>query len=296
MIKVDNKNYTGRKYLLTNLRADEKAIMKAGGFLKTFAIYSPIKDTVTKVYYDTPDAYFQSIGIIININQYKGKDKAELILRYDSPTERINFLNDIPDTFIFRIDKFKKINSMYEELEDYLIQLYPTGFGTDIKDKIKALKPYLKVNKKRKRYKVVNPNGLKVIMSFEESKFYNRFNGNNSVKLDVLELRLDSDFARTIKLFQNFEHELILQDTSIIKLEHSDLFIGQEYLGIKLNLTERVGSLNTTQKSLKSIKQLKSGKTDIKSTNNNNQNKQTSKNETENTKPKKKGFFSFFKK
>ena len=167
MIKVDNKNYTGRKYLLTNLRADEKAIMKAGGFLKTFAIYSPIKDTVTKVYYDTPDAYFQSIGIIININQYKGKDKAELILRYDSPTERINFLNDIPDTFIFRIDKFKKINSMYEELEDYLIQLYPTGFGTDIKDKIKALKPYLEVNKKRKRYKVVNPNGVKVIMSFE---------------------------------------------------------------------------------------------------------------------------------
>ena len=105
----------------------------------------------------------------------------------------------------------------------------PNGIGVEPIEVVKLLKLKISIKKKRERYRVIHSNGLKVILSFEQSVYSNAKHAK--VKLNILELRLDSPYE-TSALFQKFMQELRLAEVRMIKTKHSDLFIGQDYLDI----------------------------------------------------------------
>ena len=76
------ENYVGSKFLIENYKDVQKNIIKTSNFLRNFGVSSIIKDVMEKTYYDTDDMFFCKIGITISINTYKGRNYADLIVRY----------------------------------------------------------------------------------------------------------------------------------------------------------------------------------------------------------------------
>ena len=228
---VRRANYLGQKYLLTNLKIDIKSTLRADGILRTYGISAPRFDTVKKFYFDTPDMFFRKNGINISLNEYSTKGYSDIIVRYDSTQERIAFISNLPDTFIKKIRKTDKIDKHYDYMATAILELVPKGLHADIFEVIKLIRPILQVTKKRQRYRIINNNGLKMVFSFEKN-LYKSLTHKQSIKLQTLEVRLESPQIKTEQLFAEFLHKLHLQEAMFIKLEKSDLFIGQEYLDI----------------------------------------------------------------
>ena len=223
------ENYVGSKFLIENYKDVEKNIMKTSNILRNFAVGSLIKDVMEKTYYDTDDMFFCKLGVTISLNTYKGRNYADLIVRYEGNNSRIMFISDIPDTFIRRIGKKESISRHYEYIASVILELIPTGISVEPLEMVRRIKPRLHVVKKRERYRVINSNGLKVIISFEQCVYENT--KHTKVKLNILELRLDSP-NNTAKNFEKFVHDLQLAEYRLIKTKDGDLFIGQEYLDI----------------------------------------------------------------
>lgn len=223
------ENYVGEKYLIENYKDIQKNILKTSNVLKNYGVSTPLKDVVVKNYYDTDDLFFRKLGINISVNIYKGRPYADLVVRYDSEQERIQFISDIPDTYIKKIGKKDHISKHFEYIATAIGELMPNGIGVEPIEVVKLLKLKISIKKKRERYRVIHSNGLKVILSFEQSVYSNA--KRQKVKLNILELRLDSPYE-TSTLFQKFMQELRLAEVRMIKTKHSDLFIGQDYLDI----------------------------------------------------------------
>ena len=223
------ENYVGEKYLIESYKDIQKNILKTSNVLKNYGVSTPLKDVVVKNYYDTDDLFFRKLGINISVNIYKGRPYADLVVRYDSEQERIQFISDIPDTYIKKVGKKDHISKHFEYIATAIGELMPSGIGVEPIEVVKLLKLKISIKKKRERYRVIHSNGLKVILSFEQSVYSNAKHAK--VKLNILELRLDSPYE-TSTLFQKFMQELRLAEVRMIKTKHSDLFIGQDYLDI----------------------------------------------------------------
>lgn len=223
------ENYVGSKFLIENYKDVQKNIIKTSNFLRNFGVSSIIKDVMEKTYYDTDDMFFCKIGVTISINTYKGRNYADLIVRYEGDNSRIMFISDIPDTFIKKIGRKDNISKHYEYIASVILELIPNGISVEPLEMVRRIKAKLIVTKKRERYRVINSNGLKVILSFEQCVYQN--SKRAKVKLNILELRLDSP-NDTTKKFEKFVHDLQLVEYRLIKTKDGDLFIGQEYLDI----------------------------------------------------------------
>ena len=223
------ENYVGDKFLIENYKDIQKNILHTSNVLKNFGVSSPLKDVVEKKYYDTNDLFFRKVGINISINVYKSRPYADLVVRYDSEQKRIQFISNIPDTFIKKVGKKDTIDKHFEYIASTILELIPNGISVEPLEKVRQVKLKLTVKKKRERYRVIHSNGLKVILSFEQRVYMN--SKRNKVKLNILELRLDSP-KETAPLFDKFVHDLQLAEYRLIKTKHSDLFIGQDYLDI----------------------------------------------------------------
>ena len=223
------ENYVGSKFLIENYKDVQKNIIKTSNFLRNFGVSSIIKDVMEKTYYDTDDMFFCKIGITISINTYKGRNYADLIVRYEGDNSRIMFISDIPDTFIKSIRRKNNISKQQEYIASVILELIPNGISVEPLEMVRRIKAKLIVTKKRERYRVINSNGLKVILSFEQCVYQN--SKRAKVKLNILELRLDSP-NDTTKEFEKFVHDLQLVEYRLIKTKDGDLFIGQEYLDI----------------------------------------------------------------
>lgn len=228
---VRRANYVGNKFLLTKLKKDRKETLRFSGIMKTFDVSSPRKDKVTKYYYDTPNLFFRKNGINISKNVYSDKSYCDIVVRYDSTVTRIAFLSDMPDTFIKKISKRDDISKHYNYIATAMLELVPKGLNADAFDVIRNVRPVLVVRKKRERYRIINNAGLKLMFSFEKNVYYAPLN-KTSQKLDMLEIRLESP-SKTEEMYHNFIHKLHLQQAMFLKLPHSDLFIGQEYLDLE---------------------------------------------------------------
>ena len=99
------ENYVGEKYLIESYKDIQKNILKTSNVLKNYGVSTTLKDVVVKNYYDTDDLFFRKLGINISVNIYKGRPYADLVVRYDSEQERIQFISDIPDTYIKKVGK-----------------------------------------------------------------------------------------------------------------------------------------------------------------------------------------------
>ena len=225
-----NENYVGEKYLIENYKEIKNNIVKTSGILKNFGVNPPLKDVVEKKYYDTDDLFFRQLGVNISVNVYKSRSYADLVVRYDSDKIRFQFLSDIPDTFIKKIGKKDLISQHFEYIAQVILELIPNGISIEPMEKVQLIQLKLIIKKKRERYRIINSRGLKIIFSFEQSVYMNQ--KRNKVKLNMLELRLDSPVHKTGEMFEKFIHDLRITEHRLIKLKRSDLFIGQEYLDI----------------------------------------------------------------
>lgn len=223
------ENYVGEKFLIENYKDIQRNILKTSNLLKNYGVSSPLKDVLEKDYYDTNDMFFRKVGINISINIYKNRPYADLVVRYDSDHKRIQFISDIPDTFIKKVGKKDSISKHFEYIASAVLELIPNGISVEPLEMVRLIKLKLIVKKKRERYRIIHSNGLKVIFSFEQSLYMNA--KRDKVKLNILELRMDSP-NETSALFDKFLHELQLAEYRLIKAPRSDLFIGQDYLDI----------------------------------------------------------------
>ena len=107
--------------------------------------------------------------------------------------------------------------------------MLPNGINVDALEAVRKIKTKLIVTKKRDRYRVINSKGFKVILSFEQSIYQNV--KKDKVKLNILELRLDSP-ASTIPYYEQFVHDLLIEEFRLIKVAENDLTIGKDYLNI----------------------------------------------------------------
>ncbi len=228
---VRRANYYGERFLLTNLKKDKKSTLRFSGVLKTFDVSEPKKDKLTKFYYDTPNLFFRKNGINISRNVYSDKSYCDLVVRYDSSVSRIPFLSDLPDTFIKKINKNESLEKHYNYIATAILELIPKGLNADAFDVIRIVKPILVVKKVRERYRIISNTGLKMMFSFEKNEYRSTKN-NGKIKMDMLEIRLESP-NKTKELFFDFVHKLQLQEAMFIKQQHSDLFIGQDYLDLE---------------------------------------------------------------
>lgn len=224
------ENYVGQKYLIEDYKDIQKNILKTSNVLRNFGISLNVKDTVEKHFYDTDDMFFYRLGITISLNSYKGRPYTDLVVRYeDGDQGRIKFISDIPDTFIRKVGKKDSISKHFEYIASVILELIPNGISVEPLEMVRLLKLKLKVTKKRERYRIINSNGLKIILSFDQCVYANT--AKAKVKLNILELRLDSP-SKTAPLFERFVRDLQIAEYRMIKTQDSDFFIGQEYVDV----------------------------------------------------------------
>ncbi len=223
------ESYTGNKFLIEDYKSVYKNIMKTSPLLKNYGVSSSLRDKIIKTFYDTDDMFFSNKGINISTNVYKNRSYADLVIRFNNQVKRIEFLNNLPDTFIKKIGKKDKIYNYFEFIANAVLELLPNGINVDALEAVRKIKTKLIVTKKRDRYRVINSKGFKVILSFEQSIYQNV--KKDKVKLNILELRLDSP-ASTIPYYEQFVHDLLIEEFRLIKVAENDLTIGKDYLNI----------------------------------------------------------------
>ncbi len=216
-------NYLASKYLLDNLKKDKMKILH-GQFLKGYGISLYGRDFEQKTYYDTQDTFFNKVGITININKIKGASKAELVVRFNNKARRIQFLDNIPDTFAIPIGLHSGIADNVDFITSAIYELIPNGISADVKALLATARPVMVVEKKRERYRAINASGLKVIMSFTLGTYSNKINGVKQ-KLEMLELEAN---ARMQEPFENFNKLLTFEFANLIRTQPSDLDVALE--------------------------------------------------------------------
>lgn len=221
-------NYFGSKLLIDNMKVYKEDVLNKNPLLKTFLVSHHTKDVVTKTYYDTPDNFFLNSGINIHLNIIKGKPTAELVIRYDSVKERINFLVDMPETFSMQLSAKDNIRNHLDDIAYAVNEIVPSGLYTNVDEKVRELMPFIVAKKKRDRYKAVSNSGLKMILSFDNTE-YSSPRARHKVDMDLLEISSESDRSLA-KDYDDFIKNIILEKPYLVKLKNSDLFIGVEYL------------------------------------------------------------------
>lgn len=220
-------NYLGTKFLLDNLKKDKQNIFKTSETLKSYSIEYINKDVLQKTYYDTPDFYLHQHGIVININVLKGKTKAELVVRYESEKQRIEFLSDIPDTFAIEISAKDSIYSHAEFIADAISELLPYGIEVDGINIVKQCGKVFQIEKKRENYRVINIQGLKCTFSFSTA-IYKACLNKNVYKTELLEI--DSNTVNKSVDYNTLRKLMVFEFPKLVETDHSDFLIAKKNL------------------------------------------------------------------
>lgn len=221
-------NYLGTKFLLDNLKKDKQLILKTSNVLKSYSVQFLSKDVLYKAYYDTPDFYLQSKGIVININSFKGKNIAELVVRYESDKKRIEFLSNIPDTFAKDIPAKSSFKSHTEFIKDAIQNLMPYGIEVDVEKLIKQCIPVFEIEKKRESYRAININGLKCTLSFTSAIYTNKQAKKSNYKVELFEV--DSETINKATDYELFTKILVFEFPKLVETDHSDFLIAKNNL------------------------------------------------------------------
>ncbi len=210
-------NYLAAKYTVDNLKKDKNKILH-GSCLNGYGVSLYGKDYQTKTYYDTQDAFFYQVGITININKIKNI-RTELVVRYNGVSDRIEFLSDIPDTFVLNIKPNSSIREHIDFITSAIYELIPNGISTDVKKMLQTIKPIMVVEKKRERHRAINANGFKTIISFTQAVYHNNLSRVRQ-KTELVEL----ESANHLKSkFMEFNKLLTFEFTNLIKVPAGDL-------------------------------------------------------------------------
>ena len=218
-------NYLNSKFLLSNLKADKREILR-GSLLASFSVGSLGTENVVVQYYDTKDFFFAEKGI--NIYTKASKTKKELIIRYDSEqVSRIEFLKNTPNFFLMEIGVKEDINKYYQQITDAVYKVFPTGLNVNIEDYLRNSSTQVRILKKAEAYRVVNNNGLKVTISFENCEYQN---ANSRAKFSQQILDVVCDSYRLKDKFEPFLRDIIINHPKLIKLKANELTIARDNL------------------------------------------------------------------
>ena len=218
-------NFLNGRFLLNNIKADRGAILKSN-LLSTFSVGPLGSSNIEKIYYDTGDFFFAEKGI--NIYTISDKTSKELVIRYDSEqVTRIEFLKNIPNFFKLKIGKDDSINKYYDEINDAIYKVYPTGLNVNIEEYLRISKPQIKILKKRDSYRVVNNRGLKMTLSFDAGEYLKV--GTRS-KFSQSTLDIVGDNAKEKDDFNAFLRDIVLDYPKIIKIQSNELTVARNSL------------------------------------------------------------------
>ena len=218
-------NFLNGRFLLNNIKADRGAILKSN-LLSTFSVGPLGSSNIEKIYYDTGEFFFAEKGI--NIYTISDKTSKELVIRYDSEqVTRIEFLKNIPNFFKLKIGKDDSINKYYDEINDAIYKVYPTGLNVNIEEYLRISKPQIKILKKRDSYRVVNNRGLKMTLSFDACEYLKV--GTRS-KFSQCTLEIVGDSAKEKDDFNAFLRDIVLDYPKIIKIQSNELTVARNSL------------------------------------------------------------------
>ena len=213
-------NYLGAKYFLDNLKKDKPRILRSE-LLRGYSVTLYDKSTTVKTYYDTQDCFFNQVGLTININKLSN-NKGELVVRFNSATNRIEFLSNIPDTFAKEVNPKSTVRDHIDFITNAIYDLIPNGISADVKQMLRTARPIMVAEKKRERYRLINANGFKTILSFSNSTYSNYLNRVRR-KVEILELESNSNNPQYFPVFQK---QLLFEFPTLIQTETSDLNVG----------------------------------------------------------------------
>lgn len=227
MESLEKKNFLDAKFSLDNLKKQKEAILKNPVTFVGFDRLGVNKDVMIKEYYDTPDFFLQAHGVTVNKNSIKGEKMAELVVRFDTGRERIQFLSDIPDTFSLEIPAKDSIYKYSEFIANSISSLVPSGLNVDLLRLANTITKICTVKKNREMYKFINITGLKINFTFEKVEFDSSISRAKEV-VDMLEITsLDLDKCDE---YNAFVKKVSFNNPTIIKLKNSDILLAQDYL------------------------------------------------------------------
>lgn len=222
---VQVANFLNGRFLISNMKADKKAIL-TGTLLSSYSLDFLCKGKNEKIYYDTPDFFFADKGINI-YTVFDGLSK-ELVIRYDSAqVQRIEFLKNIPNFFKMKINKNDTIHQYYEQINEAIYKVFPTGLHVNIEDVLRKCSPQVRILKKRESYRVVNNTGLKTTISFDECQY---IKVNTKAKYSQPTLDVVADAFKDKSEFDNFLHLIIRDYPQLIKLNNNELSVARSNL------------------------------------------------------------------
>ena len=223
---VQVANFLNGRFLVNNIKTDRSALLK-GSLLSTYSVGPLGSSNVEKIYFDTDDFFFAEKGINI-YTSYISKASKELIIRYDSEqVSRIEFLKNIPNFFKIKISKDEDISKYYNEINEAIYKVFPTGLGVNIEEYLRKSKPQVKILKKRDSYRVVNNKGLKMTLSFDECEYQ-----KVGTKQKFMQSTLDvvGDNFKQKDDFKQFLKNLILDYPKLIKIQSNELTVARSNL------------------------------------------------------------------
>lgn len=224
LVKVSN--FINGRFLLSNLKADRKAILKSS-LLASYSVDALGSNYNEKYYYDTEDYFFADKGLNICTVNINGKQK-ELVIRYDSElVKRVEFLKNIPSYFKIKMEKEDSISKYFDKIVEAIQQIYPAGLGVDLKAYLESTTPKIRVFKKRDSYRVVNNSGLKMILSFDNSE-YSGF----KTKGKFLQPNLDvvCEAFRNKEDFETFLRNVVRDFPKLLRIESNELLVARNNL------------------------------------------------------------------
>lgn len=227
---ISKFSWLGGKYLLSNFKKERKDILENSESLRRVYKTFLNKDVITKTYYDTPDFFFKRNGININVNEIRRSDTAQLVVRYDSEHDRINFLKYMPDTYQLDIKAGSSIVEHFDFIDKSISELIINGLRVDLIDVLITIRPVIIVKKKRERWRFVGMNGLKMIVSFDNCEYSSPLNPSNTEKRELMEVACENHPKQFEEIYNEQMKQLVREFPTIVKIQHSDLFIGYDSL------------------------------------------------------------------
>lgn len=215
-------NFLSGKYLLNNFKSDKNEILK-GSLLSSFSVGPLGSGNKVVEYYDTRDFLFAEKGI--NIYTILDGSIKELIIRYDAEqVTRIEFIKNAPNFFKIQIGAKDSISKYFNEIAEAIYKVYPAGLNVNIEEELRNSSVQVRINKKTDAYRVVNNNGLKVTISFENCE-YIKAGTKQKFSQPTLDIVCDSYLLKD--KFTAFLREVIINHPKLLKIENNDLTIAR---------------------------------------------------------------------
>lgn len=219
----EKENYLETKFSLDNLKQKETILNNKVTFLGFDRVGSN-KDLYIKEYYDTPDFFLQERGITINKNTIKGDKKSELVVRFNTKIERVQFLSNIPDIFTLEINKNDSVFKHSEFIAKSISELVPNGLSVDPMQLANSLTNICTVTKKRDTVRMINIQGLKLNIHFTKALYESRL---SRFKDNHLMVEIESHSIDKSEDYQEFIKKITFNNPTLIKLQDSDIEIAK---------------------------------------------------------------------